>query len=156
MLADFRIVYFILSLIVACAGDQNETCSSPYNCGLGSPCYYGLDCSCPAGYTQTKACDPSVEKCNLYMEEDLVCYPENSCLGPNEKWKKFPHMRLVCVPTNQTMRRTGDVQEYGFQHQVDNLAYLVLAYLLIVLLIYKWASSNEKKTINLRKRSTTV
>lgn len=156
MLPDTRILYIILLLIITSAADQNETCLSTYNCGLGLPCYYGLDCICPAGYIQDNVCEPSDKNCYKYVVEDLVCYPENSCMGPNQMWKKSYYIYFVCVHTNSPARRTGDVQEYRF-HRVDDLAYLMLVYFLMVLLIYKCLTVKEKrKEVHLRDRSTSA
>lgn len=131
MLSNAQIFYFLL-LLNGLSGAQKETCFETYNCGLESPCYIGYSCICPAGYVRTTESNDS----------GFICYPEKACSGPNEKWKKVHYIYFGCVQTNNSVQRI-DAQEYEI-HEVDNAAYILVLFLVLVFLISKWAMAKDK------------
>lgn len=152
MLSETQIVYVLL-LIWLSVG-QTKMCSFPYNCGIESSCYIGSSCVCPTGYAQLSMCEGMgvvAKECHEYMAEGLICYPENACLGPNEKWTKTGLLSLVCVRTENTLRLDGKQIEYQVQRSP---ILLYLAVLVFILKVLHWAMAEDKKENNMENQPT--
>lgn len=143
-------VVYVLVLIGISSG-HTKMCSFPLNCGVESSCYIGSSCVCPTGYAQLSMCSGMgvvAEECHEYMAEGLICYPENACLGPDEKWQKTGLLSLVCVRTNNTMSQKArllDEKKIEHSAQRSHPIILYLAAVVFVLKVIHWATMEDKK-----------
>lgn len=146
MLPETQIVYVLL--LIGISVGQTKMCSFPYNCGTESSCFIGSSCVCPTGYAQLSMCEGMgvvAEECHEYMAEGFICYPENACLGPNEKWKKTGLLSLFCVRTDNTLRLNG--KQIKYQAQRSPILVFILKFL-------DWAMADDKKENSLENQRT--
>lgn len=153
-MSPVTLVVLVLVLIGLSVG-HTRMCSFPLNCGVESPCYIGSSCVCPTGYAQLSMCaDMGVvaEECHEYMAEGLICYPENECLGANEKWTKTGLLSLVCVRTNNTLRLDDEKIEHEAERSHPIILYL--AAVVFVLKVLHWAIVEDKKENSSENQTT--
>lgn len=161
MSPDVRIVvlYNTILLLVGFSEAHTELCSFPLNCNVETICFIGSSCVCPLGYARLSMCEGMgivAEECHEYMEEGFICYPENACLGPHEKWTKNGLLSLVCVREDNSVhhkvrRYDGNKMEYLAKANPFLVLFAVVVF--ILRLIY-WAMEHDKKGNKSEKQRT--